>query len=357
MKSRFLSFSLCIGLLAGTTQAQLERIVLQGSGAPLVFTDIAAAVAAAQDDDKIYLSGGVHIAPTALIIDKPLHFIGAGIHPDSTGVTSTTTLGTASGSIHITTAASGSSFTGIVFWPSANDMFIGTSAADDDATGLLFERCRWVKNMVLSSGSSGSSSTFNECIFDNVIVWGGGGFGVNNAGLFERCIFFSNGTWAIHNVLPLTADHCVFLSSRVCRDSGGAIISNSISTSANDSQFYQSGGSTISNCIFTNSDPTANSNAGGFVLTNNQVGVPLSPLFLDETDGVFQFSDDLRMAIGSPGIGAADDGTDAGIHGSNSPSKPGAVPHNPHFGSAVIDPATTPDGDLPVNIRVTAQPN
>lgn len=353
MPTKTLTVILNALLLGSAAHAQMQRIVVQGSGAPQVFTEVSTAIAAAQNGDKLYFSGGTHLSPTSIIIDKELHLIGAGIHPDSTSTTSTTTLSTLSGSIHITTPASGSTFTGLVFSPAASDMQIGTSPADDDATGLLFERCRWVKNMVLSSGSQGgSSSTFNECIFDNVIVYG---WNLGNGAEFDRCIFYSNGSWGIHNVAPLTVDHCVFLNSRVCRDSPGAIVGNSISTSANDGQFYQSGGSTITNCIFTNGDPTANSNAGGFVFTDNQVGVPLSPLFVSEVDGVFQFTDNLEMEVGSPGIGAADDGTDAGIHGSSTPYKLGAVPYNPHFRSATIAPATDANGDLPVSIRVAAQ--
>ena len=78
---------------------------------------------------------------------------------------------------------------------------------------------------------------------------------------------------------------------------------------------------------------------------------------MNETDGVYQYTDDLHLAVGSGGIGAADDGTDIGLYGSGSPYKPGAVPFNPHFRAAVIAPSTNANGDLPVNIRVAAQPN
>ena len=65
----------------------------------------------------------------------------------------------------------------------------------------------------------------------------------------------------------------------------------------------------------------------------------------------------MHLAPGSGGIGAADDGTDIGIYGSSSPYKPGNVPYNPHFRTATVAPATNPNGDLPVNIHVAAQPN
>ena len=70
-----------------------------------------------------------------------------------------------------------------------------------------------------------------------------------------------------------------------------------------------------------------------------------------------RFSDDLHLLPGSPGVGAGSDGTDIGIYGTGSPWKPGNVPYNPHFRSANIAGATNPNGELPVNIRVAAQPN
>ena len=94
MKHRFLSFCIGTSLIAGTAEAQLQRIVLQGSGAPQVFTDIYDAVAAAQPNDKLYFSGGTFLADSGLTLSMPLHFIGAGIHPDSTNVAAATILTT-----------------------------------------------------------------------------------------------------------------------------------------------------------------------------------------------------------------------------------------------------------------------
>ena len=87
------------------------------------------------------------------------------------------------------------------------------------------------------------------------------------------------------------------------------------------------------------------------------MGVPAANIFVNEIDGNYQFSDDLHLAPGSGGIGGADDGTDIGIYGTASPYKPGNVPYNPHFRTAAIATSTNANGDLPVNIRVAAQPN
>jgi len=157
----------CVGLVAVSAHAQTSRIVLQGTGGPTVHTEIAAAVAAAQPGDRLYLSGGIFLLTGPMVVDKPLHFIGAGIHPDSSGVTGTTTIGTTGGSsahFQVTTPASGSTFTGIIFNPTGNVVY-GTSEGDDDPTGLVFHRCEFKSNMYLGFAEGAtSSSPFDECI-------------------------------------------------------------------------------------------------------------------------------------------------------------------------------------------------
>ncbi len=345
--------SLLLGglLCASAAHAQLQRIVVQGSGAPQVFSDITAAVAAAQNDDKLYLSGGTFIHTGALVIDKPLHFIGAGMHPDSTAVTGITALTTSSGDINITTAATGSSFTGLVLGAASGLVALGTNNSNDEPTGLMFERCRFAVGVLLGVAPGASSSTFNECIFSGVVD------GNTNAATFTRCTFtYGEPTVsAINRVVPLVVDHCVFLGIRAIRDSGGALVGNSIFTGGSDAIIFQCSNATITNSLFSSTDAVVNS--AGVVFDNNQIGVAANALFANETDNSFQFTDDLHMAAGSPGIGWADDGTDAGIYGSSTPSKSGAVPYNPHFRSATIGASTLDNGDLPVTIRVAAQTN
>jgi len=346
--------SLCIGLIlfAGTAEAQLQRIVVQGTGAPQVFTDINAAIAAAQPGDKLYFSGGLFTSATDIIVDKQLHLIGAGIHPDSSAVTATTTI-TSSGSSDfiILTAASGSTFTGLVLNPGAYITY-GTSEADDDPTGLLFQRCRFTARMYTYtlSTDAASSTTFDECIFNHHIYAG------NSAGTFTRCILdYQSGTGAaINGFGTLFIDHCVFLNVYAFSGSDGATISNSICTTT-DYVVYQSNNVTFTNCLFSGTTYTGNSS--GEVITNCTLNVPPASIFINETDNDYQYTDDLHLAPGSGGVGAANDGTDIGIYGTSSPYKPGGVPYNPHFRSASIAPATNPNGDLPVNIRVAAQPN
>lgn len=354
---RIKTLSLLTGaLLCGSaTQAQLERIVVQGNGAAQVFTNINSALAAAQANDKLYFSGGAFITTGSITIGMPLHFIGAGIHPDSTNVTSTTELATTTGDIILTTAASGSTFTGIVF-NAASEIQYGTSSTDDNPTDILFQRCRFLCAVNFTQDAfSTSSTTFDECIIHDSFNGGTGGPANTTSATFTRCIFSNApGTGTIGQVGNLFVSHCVFINEEICRNSEGAVIENSICTMSG-APVYQSNNVTMSNCLFSAAAYTGNST--GEVIINCQLNVSPSSIFVNETDNAFQFTDDLHLAPGSGGVGGATDGTDIGLYGSSSPYKPGGVPYNPHYRQASIASATNPNGDLPVNLRVAAQPN
>lgn len=346
MRSRTLTLLTCAGLFSGMAQAQLQRIVLQGTGAPQVFTDIYDAVAAAQPDDKLYLSGGTFLADSGLTFSMPLHFIGAGIHPDSTSATASTILTTnGSADFIFATSAGGSSFTGIRFNP-AGELNYGTNGNDDDPVDMLFERCSF-KYLRLGQVEPGtSSSTFNECIFYN----GVGGYG--GAATVDRCVV-QGGPLNIFRPSGLTLRNSVLLGQRL-QNSENAIVQNCVFT-YDGAPLWQVSGVQITNCIINGIGMFSNSS--GNIETNTIYSQTAAMTFVSETDGAYQFTDDLHLLPGSLGINAGNDGTDIGIYGTSSPYKPGNVPYNPHFRSAVIAPATNGNGDLPVNIRVAAQPN
>jgi len=362
MRYRVLSFCICLGLLAGTIHAQQPRIVVQGSGAPQVFTDFSAAVTAAQNGDKLYFSGGTFPYSGGLVIDKLLHLIGAGTHPDSTEVTSVTILMRTGpfAPLAITTAASGSTFTGLRLSTTdlnTNAALIryGTSVADDLPTGIVFQRCHFDRNIYLGYNSgtpiSAEVTTFIECYFASRLV------GESRGAVVSRCIFDPNGSgyYAISGFDggALVMENCVLLGS-IMANCYGATIRNCISTSTN--YFcYDCSNSTFTNNVIA--APIVVSNSPGVTLANNIVNATASTFFVSETDDLYQYSDDLHLAPGSPGIAFGTDGTDIGIYGTSTPYKPGAVPYNPHYRSAAIGATTNVNGDLPVNIRVAAQTN
>lgn len=355
MRKKTLALFTCTALLIGSAQAQLQRIVLQGTGAPQVFTDINEALAAAQPNDKLYLSGGVFSSSEHIVINMPLHLIGAGVHPDSTSVTSTTTISTVNSSwdIIITTAASGSSFTGIRF-NAGGYVYYGNDATDDDPTGLVFQRCVFDDRIYMThdENSASPSSMFDECIFYSLIVAGNG----VNATLTKCILDYQAGTGAEVSGFGtggLTMRHCICMGTRV-GNSPNAIVEDCVFTRTS-APFWQSNGATLTNNLCVSASLTSNMTAGPAI--GNVLGVDPANVFVNETNDDYEFTDDVHLAASSTGIGMATDGTDVGIYGTNSPYKPGAVPYNPHFRGATIATATNPNGDLPVNIRVAAQPN
>jgi hypothetical protein len=99
------------------------------------------------------------------------------------------------------------------------------------------------------------------------------------------------------------------------------------------------------------------SNTIGGVEFNNIFNQAAEAIFVNELDGKYQFTDDVHLAGGSPGTGAGSDGNDIGIYGSDSPYKPGGVPHVPHYRRIDIATGTNASGNLPAIVRVAAQPN
>lgn len=333
--------------LGGGAHAQLQRIVVQGSSTVAVHTDLAAAVTAAQAGDKLYLSGGTFSTAGPFVLDKPLHFIGAGIHPDSSSVTMSTTINiTGGGNAHfnITTPGSGSTFTGIIF-NSSGGFIYGTSAADDDPTGLVFQRCEFMKYLYLGfAEGSTSSSTFDECVFRGELQ------GRAGQAVITRSVF-DGATINLFRPSGLFLKNSVILNARL-QNSQSANVQNCVFT-YNGAPLWQVSGVNISNCLITGSTLYSNSSAN--TETNIIYSIAPSAMFVNETSNTFQYSDDLHLAPGSGGIGAGNDGTDIGLYGTHAPYKTGVAPYNPHFQQAAIDPATDWNGALPVNIRTAAQ--
>jgi hypothetical protein len=291
------------------------------------------------------LSGGNFLEANGIIIDKLLHFVGAGIHPDSSSTTGTTTLATGgSTGITITTNASQSTFTGIIFNP-GGDIQYGNNIGDDDPADLIFQRCAFNRpmNLGFAEGAS-SSSSFDECIFRGVLT------GRASKAVITHCIF-DNAIVSIFRPSGLFLKNSVLLASRL-QNSGNAIVQNCVFT-FNGAPLWQVNGVQISNCLITGAEMFSNSSENSE--TNNLYGQNANAIFENETDGNYDFDDDLHLAPSSPGVGAANDGTDIGIYGSGTPYKEGASPFNPHYQAATIDAGTNGSGDLPVNIRMAAQ--
>lgn len=336
MRTKTLSLLTSAILCGSATQAQLERIVLQGSGAPQVFTDLSAAVTVAQSGDRLYLSGGNFTVTGDLVLDKTLHFIGAGVHPDSTNVTGLTAIAP-TGSTQVLTAAMNSSFTGIRF---INVMEFGNGTTDFSPTNMVFQRCEFMSYTHLGAGST---STFDECVFRHRF------YGYGGSAVVTRCLFPFAGN-ATHGTISGFSTGGLFMSN--CVVLGGRLNGCDYSTARNciftrtSAPFYQSDGMTIVNNLLVSTALVGN--MGGYTESGNILGADPATIFVNPAS-------DWHLLPGSPGIGMANDGNDAGLYGTHSPYKPGNVPYNPHYSQAAIAPSTDWNGALPVQIRTAAQ--
>ncbi len=333
--------------LSTTASAQLPRIVVDGITAPQVFTDLNAAITAAPANSNITLSGGSFHVPGGFALDKPLHFVGAGIHTDSTNATGATIFAASGYDVFaLTSGASGSSFTGIWFNNAGNVSFsLGTGPGDQVVTGVEFLRCMFQKEVRLGiEEPSNSSSAFTECIFHGVLRGSGGTSVVN------RCIFdYSPGTGGmIVTFRPsgLTLLNSIILGGKTdfCEN---ATISNCVFTRSGGGPIWQSNYASVSNCIIAADEVFSNTQDGtssGIIFVQDPASI-----FVDETDGMYYFTDDVHLAGG--------DSNGIGLYGMSPPYKPGAVPHVPHIRRVEIARGTDANGNLPATVHVAVQPN
>lgn len=346
MNSKLLFACSLTGALASTANGQLPRIVVQGTSGPAVYTSLDTAIQDAQPGDKLYLSGGSFLLPASYTVVKPLHFIGAGIHPDSSAVTGSTTIALASGSLRFTTEASGTTCTGIAFM---NAVGYGTEVADDDPTDMVFQRCDFIGGLNLGwAEGATSSSVLDECVIrqgSNVHFNGYGGRAVVTRCIIDRC------TVNIFRPSGLFMKNCVVLNARL-QNSKNAIVQNCVFTYSG-APLWQVSGAQVSNCLVGSATMFSNSNTSSE--TNNIYNVPQGFFFMNETDNTYQYTDDLHLNPNSGGEGMGNDGTDIGIYGTHAPYKDGNVPYNPQYQQAAIDAATDWNGALPVQVRTAAQ--
>lgn len=336
--------------LATSSFAQQGRIVVQHGGNVQVFSDLTEAIVAAPANADLYLSGGSFQVPGGFALDKTLHFIGAGTHPDTSAATGGTVLATGSSSyFRLTTGANGSTFHGIRFHvPGSGTCFgLGTGAGDQDVVSVEFHRCQFQQDVILgAAGVANSSSAFVECLFYGSVN------GYDGSAQFTRCIFNQGG---VTNFATggLIVRNCTGLGTLIS-NSANAVVENGVFTRAN-APFWQCNGMVIANNLLVSESLT--SNMSGFAANNNILGVPVGSIFQLEDDNTYQYSDDLHLQATCPGVGAGTDGTDMGIYGTDSPYKEGAAPHTPHFQRVSFAGGTNAAGNLPVQVRVAAQAN
>ena len=340
-------------LLASQTIAQ-NLIAVQNGNAPKFFTDLTDAITNAQSKDTIYIPGYVFSVPSGnsgFFLDKELHFIGVGYHPDSTLSTGFTQIngniflgnGTSYGSIE------GIYHNGVIYFSEKGNPSMVTSfcikrnnlnsiAFVSDNT-IHYTKNSITENVIRGSISGSDPGVQNNLISNNIIVGQIMGLGYNNQ--IKNNIFIGNYS-SIDNL-------------------NGCLLENNIFQKTGPNVFG------INNCTFkSNLSPTSmfvGFNAGFNYLGTNvftsNIIESFDEIFVNYpvTTSEFNYGFDFHIKPTSLGKNAGRDGTDIGIYGGAFPWKEGSIPANPHFQRINISPKTDNCGNLNVKIKVAAQDN
>ena len=335
-KSKFFLI-MFLSMLGTSAIVAQSRVALHGSGQVTIFSGTAPfvdAYNAASSGDTIYLPGGGFTAPVE--INKSITVFGAGHYPDSNAVTYQTSVG---GNITIRTGANNLRLEGIFF--TGNISFAGNEKVDN----VVIVRCR-INGTLAYNGSTPpttpcenhqiiqsvligdltldnlTGSTISNCILQNAIIRGNNLFITNN--VFLRSNYYP-GSYVIPAFNGIT----------------GSTITNNVLLGTSYTSYWQ-GGCTA--CLFVN-------NLLPVAATDNYNTT--AGLMCINSNSVFDYTKDYHLQDPETYVGT--DGTQVGIYGGAVGYKPGAVPSNPHFSSAVIAPTTDDEGKLNVNIQVIAQ--
>jgi len=328
MKAFIITAILC---LTGMVINAQNSIALQTKGSTVFYQVLDSAINHALDGDTLYLSGGVFGVSGTL--NKRLHLVGVGHHPDSTKSTSSTNL--LSGLKLGSRAASGS-ITGI----NMGNNYISIQGSLDN---YIISRC---KLSIESSTNTVSNLLCIENVLKNIAING------NNNIFYNNIIEANNASFGTSNTLK----NNIFLGNYFLSGGGGAINYSLFENNI----FLDNYNNSISGSIFFNSFKnnlffrTTNLGSSNFGI-GNLVNQPQSSVFINQTGNTFDYAHDYHINPDSPAKNTGTDGTDIGIYGGPFPWKEGSVPFNPHIQSLIIDSKTDKDGNLNVKIKVQAQ--
>ena len=323
-----------------------SAITLQRGEQAQFFSSFTEALAAAQQGDVMYLSGGTYNIGD-VYIDKKLSIIGTGHYPSYTQATGITYL---SGNIYLLAGADTTLMQGFYL---SGDLRLGSTPENQEVHFVNLSRCS-VDEIFLSYNGGPSTPSSMISLTENVIrgaIYGGNAQAVfinknlignrllnfDGNATFNNNIFLFNGTSSqpiLYGVKSCLFNNNIFLVTTYFYG-GGGVYGNG---------FY--------NNLFTHAFTINAENYGG----GNIINVTHTDIFINQTGYQFSYDHDYHLKPGCPWIGAGTDGFDIGIYGSSIPYKEGAVPFTPYITTREISGESTPAGNIEVNISVEAQP-
>lgn len=316
-----------------------QKIALHTAGGPLFFSGtnaLADAYNASSPGDTIYLPGGSFTPPS--FIDKKLTIVGAGHYPDST-------------------AATGKTFIN------------GEVILKDNADGFLIEGVEITSNLSFEYDKSINQVTIRRCkVNGQVLITGAGNYSQNIAlvgSVFIGHVYLGNArnVMVSNNIIQYGIDategnqiyNNIFLSRLTngyyenYRGSNNKLYNNIFllqgsygMTSGSGNEYY--------NNLMAYANPSYGTNS---TTVGNYTAVDPAAVFISQSGNTFSY--DHSYHLQSPELYKGYDNAEAGIYGGSFPYKDGAVPFNPHIQFKDIATTTDSNGDLTINIRISAQ--
>lgn len=300
---------------------------------------------AASAGDTIYLPGFNFSNAQPSSIDKEIHLIGTGHFPDSTQATGRTILS----GLNIKDGADKSHFEGIYFTGSLS------FETDNAVDSVIIKRNR-IDGTVAFNSSVGNNKCKGVEIYDNSI---GNSIDCNNAEAINiHNNILSSGSYYVGTVMNARLNShihnnvmFVYYYSSAIYNSEYCLVENNIMIPIHGSCANYSG---TNYCTFKNNiligDPTGDTY---HTWTNNYVN--LSAASLINHFNSYGLDNLNNYHLVNPLTYLGSDGTETGIYGGASPYKEGAITSNPHIQSKSIANQTDVNGNLNVNIKVSAQ--
>jgi len=343
MKKVYLLILLIVFIACLNTQSQ-NLIAVQNNTTPVFYTNLDSAIVYAVDGDTVFLPGG-NFPLSNTTIDKLLHIIGVGHHPDSSVSTNPTNIILLGGSgIKLVTGAGGGSLIGLRLYGSNPGIQFGTSSANADVSNFRIGYC------YVGEIGMGYSGTHSNLFFCNII--GGSSGNTSNLGYYYNNIItgpvsIGNGSIFKNNIIICDYSYHVYGTSY------STFENNIFKTNGSYFVIYTNNYFNIfRNNLFTDNISFPYGNNSG---SNNIIGQIPASIFVNQSGGSYSYTQDYHLQSTCPGKNAGRDGTDIGIYGGAYPWKEGSIPFNPHYQKVVVSPTTNSAGNLNVNIQVEAQ--
>lgn len=287
--------------------------------------------------DTLYISGGTFLVPGS--IRKRITVLGAGHNPDFTKATGQTIF---DGDLVLAQGASKSYFEGCLL---LNMLVFAENEKVDD---VVFRRCRFNQQVDFAGNQTSENLCENTRFIESV-------FALNTTHNFSHSknTLISNSIidGRFSNLHYATLSNCIFLttggSGAVFYSGAHCTVQNSIINS--NPYLYANSNYTFKNNVFFKNIAFGSTH----YYSDNSINIPGDGFFVNQTGANFSYTHDYNLK--NPESYKGNDGKQVGIYGGEHPWKEGSVPMIPHISRKSISHTVDAQGNLKIEVDISAQ--